>query len=736
MVRYGIPKFRLPWNKLDSEIKSIIDLGVKVHTNKRLGTDFSIADLQKKGADAVLIAIGAQVSKPMGIENEQVDGILGGVEFLRKVVLGEKIKHGRKVAVVGGGDVAMDCARVAKRLAPNMDVHLLYRRTQQEMPALKHEQEECHEEGVHFQFLTAPKAVVVGSDGRARALKVAQMRLGAPDASGRRRPEEVPGSEKDLDFDLIISAIGQDPEVACLEKDPIKLETTKWKTVVYDNKNMTTKVPGIFTAGDCSFGPNTVVQACAEGKIAADAISLYLNGADIKFREEYRISKGRIKELEREDFAPRFEQKKRQKEIIYKADKRLANGGYAPINESLTQIQSMAEASRCIECGCSARFNCSLRDYSTEYGACETIMPGKKNQPEIDKRHPLIRFEGEKCINCGSCVRVCNEVRQISALSFVDRGFKTHIAPNFERPLQATDCDACGMCIDVCPTGTIVMNHSKYEGVWEGPKAITTCTACGRGCALQVSSVDEKKIIKASSVANDKVNGGVICKEGRFSYALLKYKLNKENSNKSISHAKKLITKMKKPAIFVSPWLALEDLAAAGKLAQKLKGTLFYLTDPKRKGKEKHLFAKLPGVTNVAFLEKIGAKPANTKTNFNKADGAIILGAYLSKKLPRSIPVVAISNFAIGTKAHSYLHHLDQLERNGSFLNVDGVVRPLASDIKSSQPTIAELLAKLSGIDATSGISKEVSKLKVKKAIVAPDAREMAFAKYLHKMGL
>ncbi|MCG8375624.1 MAG: FAD-dependent oxidoreductase, partial [Chlorobiales bacterium] len=196
MVRYGIPRFRLPWDLLDNEIQAILDLGVEVRTGKKLGEDFSIDSLKKDGFDAVLLAIGAHLAKPMRVENDDAEGVIGGIDFLRKVVLAEQVDVGKNVAVIGGGDTAMDCARVARRLGA--DVTLLYRRTQAEMPALPMEQDETMEEGVEFRFLTAPTEVVVDEKGRATHLRVISMKLGDPDESGRRRPVPVEGSEEDL----------------------------------------------------------------------------------------------------------------------------------------------------------------------------------------------------------------------------------------------------------------------------------------------------------------------------------------------------------------------------------------------------------------------------------------------------------------------------------------------------------------------------------------------------------
>ncbi|MBF0128254.1 MAG: FAD-dependent oxidoreductase, partial [Magnetococcales bacterium] len=322
MARYGIPRFRMPWEIMDQEIQAILDQGVTVHHNQKLGRDFSIADLKSRGYDAILLAIGAHLAKPMRVPNEEAPGVMGGVDFLRKVVLNEPVETGRRVAVIGGGDTAMDCARVARRLGA--EVTLLYRRTQKEMPALPVEQEETHEEGVEFRFLTAPVEVLL-ENGRARGLKVITMTLGEPDASGRRRPVPLEGSEEELPFDLIIAAIGQDPDLSCIDRESEKPQTTRWQTFVYDEKTQITSMPGVFAAGDCAFGPDILIRAVGEGRRAAMAMDLYLRGANITLKEPYAISRGRLESLQAADFAPRFVHKKRALESTLPPEKRLSN---------------------------------------------------------------------------------------------------------------------------------------------------------------------------------------------------------------------------------------------------------------------------------------------------------------------------------------------------------------------------------------------------------------------------
>lgn len=755
MARYGIPRFRLPWELMDREIQSILDMGVKVHFNKRLGKDFTIAGLKEQGFGAVLLAIGAHKAKPMRIANENSPGVIGGVDFLRQAVLGEITDAGRKVGVIGGGDTAMDCARVAKRLGA--DVTLLYRRTQAEMPALPAEQHETIEEGIEVRFLTAPTEVVLDESGKAKALRVITMELGEPDASGRRTPVPVAGSEEDLPFDLIIAAIGQDPDLACIKEEAgsTKPDATKWNTFVYDAKTNVTSVPGVFAAGDCSFGPDILIRAIGEGRRAALSIDLYLNGADVKLKEEYAISRGRLEELEEADFSPRFIHKKRALESTFPPEQRLKAGGWGAINEGLSEAQAMAESTRCIECGCNARFDCDLRNYSTEYGATEKRLAGDQRKVLADTRHPLIRIEADKCITCASCVRVCSEVREINALTFINRGFDTRIGPNFNDPLQQSDCDACGMCIDVCPTGTISPNTGKEAGPWISVRTVSTCTACSRGCALTIHSA-ERRVVKVTSLDNDPVNGACICAEGRFSYQLFSG-VPIAAPAEAIAKARELIAAAKKVAIVVSPMLPVEDLYAAVRLGRETRSEIYYPISAADNAASRKM-GKLAGEANVALLHRLGVKPMEQAGV--AADCLIVVEAHVTAAQAGGAKVIAIGRYSPGVEPAMQIAAADPMQTSGAFLNRDGDLAILqAAAVGQGQGTsVRDILTAMSAsghrdlATLRKELASEVPELAVLNqlpagrlvrsalpadiATVAPDSRGTAFSHNMKAMGL
>lgn len=697
MTRYGIPRFRMPWDLMDQEIKAIRDMGVTVHHGQRLGEDFSIADLKSRGFGAVLLAIGAHKAKPMRVANENVPGVIGGVDFLRKAVLEEPvgIRQDTQVAVIGGGDTAMDCARVARRLGAK--VVLLYRRTQAEMPALELEQEETHEEGVEFRFLTAPSEVVV-EDGHAVGLRVITMKLGEPDDSGRRRPIPIEGSEEVLPFDLIIAAIGQDPDLSCLDNEKEKPETTRWQTFVYDVKTCTTSIDGVFSAGDCAFGPDIVIRAVGEGHRAAMAMDLYLRGAKVVLTQPYAISRGRLEALQEADFAPRFVHKKRAQETTLPAETRLGNeGGWAPINMGLAEAQAMAEASRCIECGCNARFDCDLRKYASQYSADETNFPGSKRSYEEDKRHPLIKIESDKCITCASCVRVCSEVREVNALAFIGRGFVTRIGPNFDDPLQQTGCDACGMCMDLCPTGTLSPNTGKEAGPWLGSVVQSRCTGCSLGCGLEIHTAEES-IVKVCSIDGDSVNGACICAEGRFGYQLLTSGPSDE-AGTVLAEARSLLTKANRVSVVISPQLTVEEIYTAFHLAQTKKGSLFYPQGETIQGAAKPR-GKMRREANVALLQRLGATPWQMDET---ADVLVMVGCRVTANKMTSSQQVLVGRDYTRSGDGLRVSTADPLLSEGLFLNRDGSLVVLQPAFGASQAPQAaaqagfRVLAQLAG---------------------------------------
>lgn len=279
---YGIPEFRLPKDAVvKKEIENIKALGVEIETNAVVGKSVKIDDLFDEGYEAVFIGSGAGLPKFMGIKGEQANGVFSANEYLTrsnlmKAFSGESttpIMHGKKVAVVGGGNVAMDAARTALRLGA--ETHIVYRRSEEELPARVEEVHHAKEEGIIFNLLTNPIEILTNEDGWVNAIRCIKMELGEPDASGRRRPVEIPGSEFDIEVDTVIMSLGTSPN-PLIASTTDGLDTNKRGCIVADELVGQTSKDGVFAGGDAVTGAATVILAMGAGKAAAKGIDEYL----------------------------------------------------------------------------------------------------------------------------------------------------------------------------------------------------------------------------------------------------------------------------------------------------------------------------------------------------------------------------------------------------------------------------------------------------------------------------
>lgn len=274
MLYVGIPQYRLPRNVLYKEIDNIHNLGVEIKTNTTIGKDLTIDALFDQGFQAVFMAIGAHQAQKLRVTGEEAEGVIHGVDFLRDLNLGRQVRVGEKVAVIGGGNVAIDAARSALRLGANK-VFIVYRRTRQEMLATEEEIEAAEAEGIEIQYLVAP-AEILNSNGRVTGIKCIRMKLGEPDTSGRRRPMPIKGSEFSVEVDMVIPAIGQTPDLSLLGENS-GIEISKQGTLLVNPDTLATSRVSVFAGGDAVIGPATAIEAIAAGQRAAVAIDKYLN---------------------------------------------------------------------------------------------------------------------------------------------------------------------------------------------------------------------------------------------------------------------------------------------------------------------------------------------------------------------------------------------------------------------------------------------------------------------------
>ncbi len=348
MLTVGIPSYRLPRNIIETEIQVIKDLGVEFKTGVEIGKDVTIEQLRGEGYSAFFMGIGSHECKVLGVEGEDLEGVLPGIDFLREFNLGNAVSIGNRVAVVGGGNVAMDSVRTSLRIGASKPF-VIYRRSEAEMPANEVEIEECREEGIDIMTLTTPIRII-GEDGKVKAIECMRMELGEPDESGRRRPVPIEGSEFIMDVDTVIPAIGQESDWACLT-DECACTLSDWGTMNVDPLTLQTSDPDIFAGGDAVTGPATVVEAVAAGKEAAISIDRFVQGTD--------LVEGREKEWQgvKDAATENVKQVLKQKMPSLPPDARMDN--FEEVQLGFDEAIAAKEADRCLECGiCSECYQC------------------------------------------------------------------------------------------------------------------------------------------------------------------------------------------------------------------------------------------------------------------------------------------------------------------------------------------------------------------------------------------
>ena len=442
MLRYGIPEYRLPNELLQKEIEFIEKTGVTFRNNVRIGRDVTFAELQTQN-DAVIVAIGAWTSTGLRCPGEEADGVLGGIYFLRDT---EKYDFkGKSVAIVGGGNTAMDACRTAVRLGAD-NVYNIYRRTRDEMPAEEIEIVEAIEEGVIFKNLTNPIEIIADSGGTVSKMRLQIMELGEMDASGRRSPVPVEGKEEVLDVDIVIAAIGQKPDVGGFET----IERTRWGTLVADEHTFCTNVEGVFAIGDATNdGADIAISAIGDAKKAVEMVDRYLNGEKLSYKPLYLVKD----EKAVEDFADRDRQPRAKMPHRSPAERKL---DFKEVNLGMSADEVKREGERCLACGCLDYSTCKLIKYANSYDVQPEKFEGAMHCRATVEDIPNIMRTPDKCVLCGLCVRLCEEAVGAGVLGFVNRGFDTVVQPAG----SVNPCYDCGQCAEACPTGALI-KHNK-----------------------------------------------------------------------------------------------------------------------------------------------------------------------------------------------------------------------------------------------------------------------------------
>ncbi len=346
MLAVGIPAYRLPRAILQAEIDNLRGMGIEIRTGVTFGRDVTFEQLEAEGYQAFFVAIGLHHNTPLRIPGEELDGVIPGTDFLRRAALEEAMQLGSRVVVIGGGNVAIDCARTAWRSGV-AEVTLLYRRTREEMPAWDIEVDEAEKEGIRLQFLAAPVRLLE-SGSQVTGLEYLQMELGEPDDSGRRRPLPIPGSETVLPADTIIPAIGQAPDLPGLQA--LALDTSKWGLTITDPQTLATSRPGVFAGGDCSLGAASFVEAVAQGRHAAESMHHYLQHGGLRPLEAPEPAMdGTLTHAERARAIPL------PRQLMPHLPLAQRRGTFAEVDLGFSAAMAQTEGQRCLACSLCAQ---------------------------------------------------------------------------------------------------------------------------------------------------------------------------------------------------------------------------------------------------------------------------------------------------------------------------------------------------------------------------------------------
>lgn len=595
MLRYGIPEYRLPKAILDKEIATITRLCHEVNLNASWGKDFTLKSLKTGGYEAIFIALGAWADQKLGVEGEDLPGVLSGIGFLNDIARGKKITLGERVAVIGGGNTAIDAARTALRLGAG-EVTIVYRRSRKEMPANDEEVEQAEQEGIHIEFLTAPISVAA-QDGKVTSMECIRMALGEPDESGRRRPEPIAGSQFTMRVDNVIAAIGQRLNRANFDQDS-KLELTRRGYLKVNEATMETSTGGVFAGGDCASGPATAVEAIGAGHRAAISINQYLSGQKVMPEpRRFNSSKGKLDEINASDYED-VARIPRTKMPVLSPEERKRN--FTEIELGISETGARREAERCLSCGCLDILECKLREGATNYqvGTTEQCFRGGNKRFTVDKSNPFFILDRNKCILCANCTRTCDEITGVKAILLTYHDYQARVATFGDKPLMDSICQSCGECVVRCPVGALT--PKDYPIPLTGEVA-TTCPYCGVGCGMYLG-IRDGRIISVRGDRDNPVSKGRLCVKGRYGI------------NEFVHHPERLTTPLiKRNGEFAeATWDEALDLVAE-RLARYRGDEVAVISSAKCTNEENYVIQKLAravlGTNNVDHCARLCHAP-------------------------------------------------------------------------------------------------------------------------------
>ncbi len=516
MLRYGLPEYKIPRNVLDYEINAILRMGISVRLSQRWGTDFTLRDLQDQGFDAMLITIGTWADQPLEVPGGTLPKVMSARKLLKNIAEGNPVELGRRAAVVGGNNIAMEAARSLIR--ENVDeVTIIYPRAQTEMPANQRNIREAEKDGVQFLLMASPTQVMEGARGL--DLELVRMKLGEPDKRGLRLPEAIPGSTNILRVDNVITSLGQSALAVPLTGGDLEeqLELTPKMGIKANPRTSLTNLDGIFAAGDATSGPRSVIQAVVSARRAAENIHVHVN--DIaKAAGEGRFNFTRGKSFDNVDLKVFDGINVKLREKMPERPSERSTQDFDEVRLGFTETMARKEAGRCLSCGCTAFDRCDLKQQCLDHG----VDPGKsgmgkKPRYKLEHSHKTLLVDRDKCIFCKRCQNSCKyDALAVSATSFDTLDNPLDISIHFNEK-----CVNCGKCVDNCSTGALNKKDAIVPIINEKLRQVkTTCPYCGTGCQLLLR-VKGDTLMEVTADPDVGPNYGDLCVKGRFGHSFI-----------------------------------------------------------------------------------------------------------------------------------------------------------------------------------------------------------------------